>query len=112
VFQRFAAALEAFDIKLATTSPTHAFIKTGLRDRSSDHFSDISTAEIVSAEGQSLKSSNRASQVCSALTAYRLLDVMYKLEHPDDAIEAPQHHRLKVNYASFKVTISFSSLLP
>jgi hypothetical protein len=107
VFQRFSAALEAFDIKLASTSPTHAFVKTGLRDRSSDRFSDHSPAQIVSAETKSLKSSGHASEVCSVLTAYRLLDVMYALEHPDDAIKAPEHHRLRVNFASFKVTISF-----
>ena len=112
VFQRFSAALEAFDIKLATTSPTHAFIKTGLRDRSSDRFSEYSPTEIASAETKSLKSTGHASEVCSVLTAYRLLDVMYALEHPDDAIKAPEHHRLRVNFASFKVIISFSSLMP
>ena len=110
VFQHFSAALEAFDIKLTTTSPMHAFVKTGLQDRSSDCFSDHSPAEIVSAETLSLKSSGHASKVCSLLTAYCLLDVMYALEHPGDAIKAPEHHHLQVNFASFKVTISFFCL--
>jgi hypothetical protein len=110
VFQRFSAALEAFDIKLTTTSPTHAFVKTGLRHRSSDRFSEHSPAEIVSAETRSVKSSGHASEVCSLLTAYCLLDIMYALEHPGDAIKAPEYHRLRVNFASFKVTISFFRL--
>jgi len=109
--QRFSAALEAFDIKLATISATHAFVKTGLRERSSDHFLEHSTAEIVSAESRSLKSSGRASEVCSLLTAYRLIDVMYALEHPDDAIKAPQYQRLSTNFAAFKVAICCSSVI-
>ena len=112
MFQHFSAALEAFDIKLATTSPMHAFIKTGLQDRSSDCFSEYSPTEIVSAKTKSLKSTGHASKVCSVLTAYHLLDVMYASEHPDDAIKVPKHHCLQVNFASFKVINSFSSLMP
>jgi hypothetical protein len=105
--QRFSAALEAFDIELAKTPLTHAYIKSGLRDTSNDRFKDYSPAEIVSAESKNLKSAGRASEVCSVLTAYRLLDVMYALEHPDNGVKAPQHQRLQANFASFKVTMFF-----
>jgi zona occludens toxin (predicted ATPase) len=88
-------------------SASHAFVKTGLRDRSCDRFSDTSPAEIPAAETRSLKSSARTSEICSVLTAYRLLDVMYSLEHPDDPITAPQHQRLPVNFSSYRVTIFF-----
>jgi hypothetical protein len=110
--QRFSAALEAFDIALATASPTHAFVKTGLRDRSCDRFSDTSPTQIASAEKLSMKSGSRTSEICSVLTAYRLLDIMYALEHPDNAIKAPQHQRLQVNFSSFKVTIFLSFSMP
>ena len=38
------------------------------------------------------------------VTAYRLLDVIYSLEHPVNGIKAPEHERLPVNFASFRVT--------
>lgn len=99
--------MDEFDIKLGGITATNAFVKTGLRDRSSDIFSDHSPSQIVSAETKSLKSAGRASEICSVLTAYRLLDIMYALEHPDDAMKAPQHQRLRVNFASFRVATPF-----
>ena len=107
--QRFSAALEAFDSVLAAASPTHAFVKTGLRDTSCDCFSNTSPTKIASAEKLTMKSGSRTSEICSVLTAYRLLDIMYALEHLDDAIKAPQHQHLPVNFSSFKVTIFLSS---
>ena len=82
----------------------NAYIKTALRDRSCDRFTASSIKDIVSNEKSSLKSSARASEMCSTLTAYRLLDIMYALEHPDDGIKAPQHRRLPVDFSSSKVT--------
>ena len=104
-------ALDAFDIKLGGMTATNAFVKTGLRDRSSDRFSDHSPTQIVLAETKSLKSAGHASEICIVLTAYRLLNIMYALEHPDDAMKAPQHQRLRVNFASFKVATPFSTLI-
>jgi hypothetical protein len=108
--QRFSAALEAFDIALATASLTH--VKTGLRDRSCDRFSDTSPTQIASAEKLSMKSGSRTSEICSVLTAHHLLDIMYALEHPDNAIKAPQHQHLQVNFSSFKITIFLSFSMP
>jgi len=104
-FQRFSAALDKFDMNLATTSPIHAYVRTAMRDTTSDdRYSHKTTAQIVSAESKDLKSSGHASDVCSLLTAYRLLDIIYALEHPDNAIKAPHHRRLKMDFGSFNVS--------
>ncbi|KIM38064.1 hypothetical protein M413DRAFT_13028 [Hebeloma cylindrosporum] len=101
---RFAEALDQFDINLATMSHTHAFVKTALRDIHCDRFAGKTSAEIIPAESQTLRSTGHASDISSMLTGYRLVDIMYELEHPDNAPKAPQHQRLHVNFSSFKGT--------
>jgi len=73
-----------------------------MRDIACDRFMNSSFDEIVSAETIDLRSTGHASDICSLLTAYRVLDVIYALEHPD-ALKAPVHQRLRVNFSSFKV---------
>jgi hypothetical protein len=105
VFQRFSVALNKFDMKLATTSAIQAYVRAALRDTTiDDRYSDKTAAQIVVAESKDLKSSGHASDVCSLLTAYRLLDVIYALENPDSAIKAPDHQRLKMDFAAFNVS--------
>jgi hypothetical protein len=71
VFQHFSVALDKFDMKLATTSPIQAYLRTALCDTTSnDRYSDQTTAQIVLAKSQDLKSPGHASAVCSLLTAY------------------------------------------
>jgi hypothetical protein len=93
-----------FDSKLANTSPTHAYLRTAMRDIACDRFLDSSFDHIVSTESIDLRSTGHASEVCSLLTAYRVLDIIYALEHPD-ALKAPVHQRLHVDFSSFKVWI-------
>lgn len=106
-FQRFSAALNRFDIKLAATSATQAYVRTALRHTSDDRYADKTPAQIVVAETNAMKSTNHGSAVCSVLTAYRLLDVIYALENPDGLVKAPRHRPLKVNSASSQVSPLF-----
>lgn len=107
VLQRFSACLNKFDIKLATTSPTLAYVRTALRDVSCDRYINKTTRQIVTAEtGDLMKSPNHASAVCSVLTAYRLLDIIYALDNPDDRMQAPHHEPLEVDFSSYKVSPS------
>ena len=83
--------LQKFDAKLATTSPTHAYLRTALRDIACDWWSKKTHAQIVSAETQDLKSVGHASEVCSLLMACWILNIIYTLEHPNagDRLKAP-----------------------
>ena len=91
------------------TSPTHAYLRTALRDIACDWWSEKTHAQIVSAETQDLKSVGHASEVCSLFMACRILDIIYTLEHPnaDDRLKAPDHQRLHVDFSSFKVSLCF-----
>ena len=104
LFQRFATSLHKFDVKLARTSPTLAYLRTALRDHSCDRYIDKTKVQIVTAESKDLKSPNHASEVCSVLAAYRLVDVIHALEKPDDWVKAPHHERLEVDMSGYKVS--------
>ena len=95
--------MQAFDTTLALTSPTIAYVRTALRDSACDRYVDKTVEEIASVESREFRSVNHASQVCSLLTAYRLIDVIYGMEHPEDALCAPSHQRLQVDFKNFKV---------
>lgn len=106
VLQRFSVALNKFDSKLAATSMTQAYVRSALRDISDDRYSQMTTAQIVAAERKDMKSTDHASAVCSVVTAYRLLDVIYALEKPDGLVKVPpQHEPLEVNFSSYKVSL-------
>jgi len=69
-----------FDSRLANTSPTHAYLRTAMWDIACDRFMNSSFEQIVSAESIDFRSTGHASEVCSLLTAYRVLDIIYALE--------------------------------
>jgi len=100
--------MQKFDSRLAITSPSNAYLRTAMRDIACDRYKNSTFDEIVSAESIDLKSTGHASDVCSLLTAYKLLDILYALEHPD-ALKAPVHQRLRVDFSSLKVLFLFSS---
>ena len=98
-------ALNKFDMNLASTSPMLApYVCMALRDTTCDRLSNLTDVDIVSLERKDLKSVSHASDVCSVFAAYRLLDIIYALENPDGPVRAPDHHCLKVNLGSFKVS--------
>jgi hypothetical protein len=105
-FQVFSRTLQEFDATLASSSPTHTYLRSAMRDVACDRYRDKTTAQIISAETQDLhKSVGHASEVCSFLTACRLMDIIYMLDHPDDALSAPSHPALPANFSSFKVSL-------
>jgi hypothetical protein len=76
-----------------------------MRDSACDRYSNNTAAQIVAAEKQYLKKSvGHVSELCSFLTAHRLLDIIYRLEHPEDGLSAPTHQRLPCDFSTFKVT--------
>ena len=75
-----------------------------MRDVQCDRYSKMAEAQIIVAEERDLqKSVKHASEVCSVVAAFRLMDVIYKLDYPGSALSAPSHARLPVNFANFKV---------
>ena len=109
-FQSFSSALQDFDTKIAAMSHTSSFLRTALRDVGCDRYSDKTQAEIVSSEWMALQRSvGHASEVCSLLTACRVMDIIYMLDSPEnDALSAPIHERLQVDFSSFRVSHPFS----
>jgi len=93
-----------FNLQLANTSPTHAYLHTAMQDIACDRFMNSSFEQIVSAKSSNFRSTGHASEVCSLLTAYRVLNIIYALEHPN-ALKAPIHQHLHVDFSSFKVWI-------
>jgi len=75
-----------------------------MRDVVCDRYTNNTDAEIMSAEMKAHhRSPDRASDICSLLTAYRLMDIMYKLDHPGDATSGPTHEHLQVDFSTIKV---------
>ena len=96
--------MQDFDIQLAAIPLANAYLRAAMRDVTCDRLAKSTQAEILLAERQEIQSStDRASEICSFLTACRVMDVIYQLDHPINAIGAPSHERLQVDHSSFKV---------
>ncbi|KIM35727.1 hypothetical protein M413DRAFT_32284 [Hebeloma cylindrosporum] len=99
----FAIVLDKFDRTLASTSPTHAYLRTAMRDKACDRLSGKTVEEIVAFETRD-QSAGHASAVCSVFTAYRIFDIIYLLEKPNGALQAPVHQRLEVNFNEYLIS--------
>jgi len=79
-----------------------------LRDSQADAMDGLSNAQIVQREAKSLKSKEKASLLCSLLSAYRLLDVVALLE-PQSAspLQVPVHHKILMDFAQHAVRFFF-----
>jgi hypothetical protein len=64
---------------------------------------EISNDAITNRESSLLRSKEKANNLCSLLCAFRLLDVIVKLDLPSDQIQPPVHKKMGLNFSKNEV---------
>jgi hypothetical protein len=78
-------------------------LKALMREIDIDSMANLTNVAIVSRESSMLKNKERASDFCSVITAYRLMDIIFKLDQTDDSVLPPVHVRSRIGFTKTPV---------
>lgn len=88
--------MDEYETFLQDQSLHFAPLKALMREVNADTMTGLTTNAISLRESSILKTRERASDFCSFITAYRMLDVISMLEQSEDSLQPPLQLRGKV----------------
>jgi hypothetical protein len=99
--------MDAYELFLQEQNLHMSPLKALMREADVDVMAGLTTQAISLRESSILKKKERASDFCSLITAYRLLDVISMLEETEDSVRPPVQVRSRFDFSKTPVRLVF-----